>query len=31
MTFKVIVKGTIRNEDFKTNTALQCWNFVKML
>ena len=23
---KVILHGTIRNDDFQRNTALQCWN-----
>ena len=25
---KVMLHGTIRNDDFKCNTALQCWNNV---
>ena len=27
-TFKVMLHGTIRNDDFQRNTALQCWNNV---
>ena len=26
--FKVMLHGTIRNDDFLHNTALQCWNNV---
>ena len=26
--FKVMLLGTIRNDDFQRNTALQCWNNV---
>ena len=25
---KVMLHGTIRNDDFLRNTALQCWNIV---
>ena len=26
--FKVMLHGTIRNDDFQPNTGLQCWNHV---
>ena len=28
---KVILHGTIRNDDFQHNTALQCWNSVVLI
>ena len=31
ISFKEMLLGTIRNEDFQRNTAFQCWNNVVML
>ena len=31
LTEEVMLHGTIRNDDFKRNTALQCWSNVETI